>query len=359
MATIEKRVSKDGDISYRVRVRLKGHPEQTATFTRLTEARNYAENTASAIRERRHFKTAEAKKHTLAEVIDKYNRTVLSKRPRSEAFRKQQLEWWRKEIGPYSLADITPALLSDCKEKLAKGKTQNIDSTTKEKTTRSAATINRYLAALSHALSVAANQWQWLESNPMLKVEKEKEPRGRVRYLSDEERENLLKACKANRSKSLYPIVVLALATGMRKSEVCGLTWEDVDFRTGRITLRETKNGEVRVVPLRGHAKEILEAYSKVRRIRSNLVFPGDKADQPIKIGPTFNSAVKKAGISDFRFHDLRHSCASYLAMNGCTLLEIAEVLGHKTLAMVKRYSHLAESHTAEVVEKMNKKIFG
>ena len=351
MATIEKRVSSDGDISYRVKVRLKGHPTQTATFTRLTEARDWAENTASAIRERRHFKTAEAKKHTLAEAIDKYIRTVLPKRPKSEAFRKQQLEWWRKEIGSYSLADITPAIIAECKERLAQGKTQ-------KKKPRSAATVNRYLAALSHALTITVNQWGWLETNPMAKVEKEKEPRGRVRYLSDEERQNLLKACKANRSKSLYPIVVLALATGMRKGEVCGLTWDDVDFHAGRITLRQTKNDEIRVVPLRGHAKEVLEAYSKVRHIRSKLVFPGEKPDQPIKIGPTFNSAVKKAGIDNFRFHDLRHSCASYLAMNGCSVLEIAEVLGHKTLQMAKRYSHLAESHTASVVERMNEKIF-
>ncbi len=113
---------------------------------------------------------------------------------------------------------------------------------------------------------------------------------------------------------------------------------------------------------MRGLALTLLRENARVRRIDSNYVFPGERGSL---VGAAWNpdnrwyKTLKNAQISDFRLHDLRHSTASYLAMNGATLLEIAEVLGHKTLQMVKRYSHLAESHTASVVERMNKKLFG
>ena len=108
-------------------------------------------------------------------------------------------------------------------------------------------------------------------------------------------------------------------------------------------------------MPIAGLAYEELKKLSSVRRIDDDRVFPLT----PDQVRWHFSSALKKAEIEDFRFHDLRHSAASYLAMNGATLAEIAEVLGHKTLQMVKRYAHLTEQHTSKVVERMNKKIFG
>jgi len=97
---------------------------------------------------------------------------------------------------------------------------------------------------------------------------------------------------------------------------------------------------------------------NKLRRIDTDLLFPGKRKNQPIDIRHWWNISLETAKIKDFRFHDLRHSAASYLAMNGATLAEIAEILGHKTLQMVKRYAHLSESHTSKVVAKMNKQIF-
>jgi integrase len=88
-------------------------------------------------------------------------------------------------------------------------------------------------------------------------------------------------------------------------------------------------------------------------------VFPSKNFKDPIDIRTPWETAIKRAKVSDFRFHDLRHSAASYLAMNGASLAEIAEILGHKTLQMVKRYSHLSESHTSKVVAAMNEKLFG
>ena len=206
----------------------------------------------------------------------------------------------------------------------------------------------------------------------MRKVTKPKEARGRVRFLSDDERTRLLAACRESPNPLLYPAVVLALSTGMRAGEIMGLYWREpksppedrawgvVDAVGSRIILHLTKNGERRVVPLVGHALDQVRELAKVRRLDTDLLFPGRvNPSEPIDLRQPWEKAMEKADIHDFRFHDLRHSAASYLAMNGASLAEIAETLGHKTLQMVKRYSHLSEAHTASVVERMNAKIFG
>jgi len=177
---------------------------------------------------------------------------------------------------------------------------------------------------------------------------------------SYDERERLLQACKESREPLLYLVVIVALATGMRSSEIRGLTWDRVDLRTGRIVLEDTKNGERRTVPLVGRALEVLKEHGKVRRLDTPLLFPRPRDPQrPIRLDHAWAQAVEAAGIQNFRFHDLRHSAASYMLMNGATLGELAEVLGHKTLAMVKRYSHLSEPHTRGLLERMNAAVFG
>lgn len=371
MASIRKRTNKDGSTSYRVDVRLKGSPPQRATFSRLTDAKQWGKNTESAIKENRYFKTAEAQKHTLGEMIDRYTRDVLPTKPKDKT-RKKHLEWFKDEIGVYTLADITPARIVECRDKLLTEKSE------KTKKARSPATVVRYMAALSHAFTIAVNEWGWLDDTPMRKVKKPALPRGRVRFLSEDsiapdgkaidgERTRLLKACEKSDNAYLYTVVVLALSTGMRQGEIMGLTWDDVDLHQCRVTLHETKNGERRVVPLTGKALELLKEHSKIRSLEINLLFPGKpkRVDsgkmvyKPMDLRAPWVAAMKKAGIEDFRFHDLRHSAASYLAMNGASLPELAEVLGHKTLQMVKRYSHLSEAHTAGVVARMNQRIFG
>jgi integrase len=197
-----------------------------------------------------------------------------------------------------------------------------------------------------------------MNENPFNKIKKFSETRGRVRFLSDDERKNLLKACQEASYKPLYLIVVLALSTGARKGEIMKLKWQDIDFERRQIVLHETKNKERRVIPLTGHAYELMKEHAKVKRSDTELVFPSSKGDKPYEIKKPWLKAIKEAGIKDFRFHDLRHSAASYLAMNGASLAEIAEVLGHKTLQMVKRYAHLSEAHTSAVVSRMNERIF-
>jgi len=353
MASIRKRVQKNGSGTYRVDVRLKGFPPQRATFKRLTDAKKWGQHTEAAIREGRYFKSAESRKHTLGELIDRYILDVLPAKPKQADTQGPQLKWWRKQIGEYALGDVTPALITECRDRLLAG-------ISKHGKTYSTASVNRYLAALSHALTVAVNEWGWMEDSPMRKVKRSTESRGRTRFLSDDERNLLLEVCRDSNNPYLYPVVVLALSTGMRRGEIMGLTWDDVDFNNGRIVLLDTKNGETRVVPLVGKALELLTEHAKVRSIHTNLLFPGKvKRHLPMDLRAPWQVALKEAEISDFRFHDLRHSAASYLVMNGASLAEIAEVLGHKTLQMVKRYAHLSEAHTAGVVASMNEKIFG
>ena len=370
MASIEKRVAESGSTSYRVKVRLKGFPAQSATFERLTDAKRWVQDTEAAIRDGRHFKTTEAKRHTLGELITRYLRDVMPTKPKSAVDQTRQLEWWKAQLGSYTLADVTPSLLAEYRDKLASGmlpdgsmtrqiKQPNGKSQTLPVVPRSPATMARYLAALSHAFTIACKEWAWLESNPMQRVTKPKQPQGRVRFLSDEEREALLRECKASDHPDLYTAVVLALSTGARRMELLGLRWEQVDLNRKVITLYETKNGEIRALPLVNHAHELMKERAKVRRIDTNLVFPGADADKPVLLRAPFDKALARAGILNFHWHDLRHSCASYLAMNGASLAEIAEVLGHKTLQMVKRYAHLSHAHTSKVVERMNQRIFG
>ncbi|MES9868547.1 MAG: hypothetical protein ABW149_02435, partial [Sedimenticola sp.] len=202
MATIRKRKTASGSYHYHVQVRKKGYPAQTASFKRLTDAKNWAKQTEAAIMEGRHFKTAEAKKHSFSDLVERYIRDELPKKSASLAkTQKSQLEWWSEQLGSYTLADITPALVVECRDKLA-------SSTTKRGRQRAPATVVRYMAALSHAFTVAVNEWGWLDDSPMRKVKKPKEPRGRVRFLSEDvvelgkrikgERTRLLEACKAS-----------------------------------------------------------------------------------------------------------------------------------------------------------------
>jgi integrase len=350
MANIEERKTRDGKTMYRVKVRFKGFPTQTATFHRRTDAKKWVQTTETAMREGRHFKIAEAKKHTLAEMIDRYLRDVLQTKSRdSQINQGAHLRWWCKHIGDKLLADVTPALIAEYRDKIAQGDDQP----------RSNATVVRYMAALSHAFTIAIREWGWLDVSPMTKVSKPKEPRGRVRFLSDDERERLMEACRTSNNPYLYPAVVLALSTGTRKMESMGLYWKDIDFQRQTIILHDTKNGERRTLPLKGHALELIQQLSNGRRMDSDFVFPSQNGKKPFDLRRAWVAAMKNADITNFHWHDLRHSAASYLAMNGATLAEIAEILGHKTLSMVKRYAHLSDAHTASVVARMNEKIFG
>lgn len=355
MATIQKRVSSDKKVCFRVRVRIKGFPIQTASFSRLTDAKKWAQQIESDIHQGRYFKIAEVKKHTLAEAIDRYIADIIptkSTKPKSRNDQSTQLLWWKKAIGHEVLSNITPAIIIAERDKIAKVKTVTGSK-------RTPATVNRYMAALSHLFTIAVKEWGWVTEHPVKNVSKLKEPRGRVRFLTEPETQRLLASCKDSKQPYLFVIVILCLSTGARQQEIVGLKWSDIDFERGMIILHDTKNNERRSIPLVGHAMDVFKQHQRVRRLKSDYVFPSKISLKPIEIRSAWVYALARANIEDFRFHDLRHTAASYLAMSAASLAEISDVLGHKSLAMVKRYAHLSDSHTANIVSKMNKKLFG
>lgn len=349
MATITKRTDTNGLVSYGVRVRLKGVPTQTATFKRLTDAKRWVQETEAAIRAGRYFQTLEAQRHTLSELLDRYELAIMpNKKQSTQKSQRQHIKWWRNELGALTLNNITPSTIADCRDDiLARGRTP--------------ATANRYLGLISHVFTFAVKEKQWMDSNPCLKVTSPKEARGRTRFLSEDERNALLEACEASTCSVIYPAVLLALSTGMRRGEQFGLNWSDVNLNTGKIVLRDTKNGETRVTMATGRALDSLKELAKVRRIDTTLIFPAKARNtvKPICLDRPFRNALQLAGIEGFRWHDLRHSFASELAMSGATLAEIAECMGHKTLDMVKRYAHLTEGHVGSVIERMTSRVFG
>lgn len=209
------------------------------------------------------------------------------------------------------------------------------------------ATVNRELACLKHLFSKAI-EWEYYNANPVKKVKLLKEPPGRIRYLDNDEIQRLLKEC----SPTLKPIVITALNTGMRKSELLNLKWRYVSFRDRMIFIRNSKNNESRVVPIN---KIVYNTFRKLYNHENEYVFHTKKGNPYKEIKTGFVAARKRAGIKDFRFHDLRHTFASYLAMSGWNLQTIQRLMGHKDFKMTLRYSHLSRSHLQEAVNSLEK----
>ncbi|PIQ88729.1 MAG: hypothetical protein COV72_06610 [Candidatus Omnitrophica bacterium CG11_big_fil_rev_8_21_14_0_20_42_13] len=234
------------------------------------------------------------------------------------------------------LYEITP-------KDIERYKAESLKSVTK-------ATVNRVLNCLS-SLYNRAIEWGKAANNPMRTVKLFKAENKRLRYLEKEEIVKLL----ANCSNHLRPIVIVALNTGMRKGEIFGLKWYDVDFERGIIHLLNTKNGEKREVPMNEQAKT---ALIKVRKHPQSAYIFSNKDGRPYTaVRKSFFTALKNAGIINFRFHDLRHTFASHLVMSGVDLNTVRELLGHKSLEMTLRYSHLSPDHKKRAVDILGKRM--
>jgi len=357
MASIEKRKNDDGTTSYRVKIRLKGYPQESATFGRLTDAKEWIQKTEADIKAGRHFGIS--KRHTLNDLIDSYEKSAQHKVLKSAKDMRARLGWWRTKHGGKLLQDITPSLVAQSRDALnnenitvrRRGEDGSVSRVPIEKK-RSGATTNRFLAALSTACGYGVKELGWLERNPVERVSKPKENKGRVRYLDDAELPRFLAACKKH--NDLYLAVILSLTTGGRQSEIMGLRWGQIDLKAGRATLYAgtTKNDDARVLSLVGEAYTLLLERAKVRSLTDDRIFPAtNKAKKAtfIALRTPFIAALKEADIKNFHWHDLRHTCASYLMMNGVSPLEISKVLGHRTMAMVSRYAHLAPARQLEI----------
>lgn len=359
MANIQKRINKKGKVSYTALIRIKGYPTMSATFARKTDATIWANEKEAMMKKGKRIKDAEAQRHTLEELIDRYIEEKLPERKTNKESFKAQLNWWRKRIGKYLLSEITPALLSKYKNIL---KNEPNVKATLNVLPKTGATVNRYLAALSIVFTKAYKEWEWMEENPMLKVEKYSETSGRTRFLSQEEQERLLKACQESRTPLLYLLVVLALSTGARRGEIINITWDFVKFndeeKSVTLYLMDTKNKEHRSVTIDNLGYKLLKEHSKVRRIDTKFVFARADGKKPYDLRNQWEIALKKANLKDFRFHDLRHTTASNLAMSGASLRDIAEILGHKTMQMTQRYSHLTKKYSTKILSELNKRQF-
>ena len=211
----------------------------------------------------------------------------------------------------------------------------------------SPATVNRELECLKHMFTKAID-WGLVKTNPVKGIKFLKEPPGRLRYLKSEEVVALLNAC-ANHTR---PIVVTALNTGMRKSEILNLKWVDVDLGNRKITVINSKNNESRVIPINQTLHKELSNLSS--GTTGAYVFPNRDGLPFGDITKSFSSALKQAKIDDFRFHDLRHTFGSHMVMQGVDLRTVQQVLGHKDIKMTMRYSHLSPEYVQEAMERLD-----
>lgn len=220
----------------------------------------------------------------------------------------------------------------------------------------SPATINRYHAALMALFTwaikrrLAPRGWE----NPAHLVETQPENNQVVRFLTEEERARLLEACRRSSWERLYCLVLMAITTGARRGELLSLTWGAIDLERGLAHVQETKNGEPRVLPLTPAVVAELTPWKLDRP--DARVFPAKGPRglfKPRHFEKAWYTALREARINNFRFHDARHTCASYLAQSGASLLEIADVLGHRQLRMVQRYAHHTTASKAKLVNRV------
>lgn len=234
------------------------------------------------------------------------------------------------KYGPVPVLDLSVLVLREARGKLFPG--------------RAPATVNRHLAALravwnwGRAAGLVPSERTW-PTNLMLP-----EPKGRTRYLCDAEPKSVLAEARA-RGPTEHAMVIVSLATGVRQSELLRLTWADIDFESARARVLLSKNGESRAVHLPTVAIEALKALRRQEIVSTTRCFI-DSDGEPYRqdtIHHWWNVVRNRAGLTDFRWHDLRHSCASFLAQKGATLLEVGSVLGHKSPSVTMRYAHLVQ----------------
>ena len=363
MASIRERIDENGQKSYQAQVRIHGYPPRSKTFFRKTDAKKWAVQTETEIRTGMHIRQSQAGKHTAKEMLERYQDEKLDDKAGKGKDQRTQLNWWIKEIGDYALSEVSTPLLTQCITKFKKTKTRRGELP-------APATVLRYIMTLSAVYTVARQEWGLCEKSPVDNVKRPKVKNNRTRYLTDEERETLLDACRISTNPDLYTVVILAVSTGMRKGEIMGMRWQDIHTSKQqnftRIHLKDTKTDEDRFVLLTSQALKLLEERrAKVRedtklKVISGLIFPSSiNVENPVDLRKPWAAALAHSRLVDFRFHDLRHTAASYLAMDGTSLFAISKVLGHKSTRMTERYAHLTNSHLDDAIRSMNEKRFG
>lgn len=318
--------------TYQVQIRRRGLPPQVRTFPSLKEAKIWARAVESSIDAGKFIDPAPLRKTTLREIFQRYRTEVspTKKGHHSEVLRLQALE--RSPLGDLTLLDVSAPAIAAYRDGLLRAG-------------RKPSTVNRALNLVSSVLNHARREWALQVENPLKDVRRPPAGPGRDRRLLPGEEERLFAELARARNSWLVPLVGLALETAMRRGELLALDWSRVDLSRRVAHLPDTKNGRPRGIPLSPRALEILAGLQGEAPGQSGRVFK--TSAEALKLA--FQRAVKRAGLDDFRFHDLRHEAISRLAERGdLSILEIAAVSGHRDLRMLQRYTHLSAGKIAK-----------
>lgn len=346
MAYIRTVKRKKGTI-YKAEVRIQGRDPLYQTFDRLSDAQRWAEDTEKTLRSGGYVGDSPPDDMAFGKALDRYELEISSKkRPNTRAREITSANKLRKSFAGLSLKEITPALVAAFRDTRLK--------------TVGPSTIQKDLALLSHLYTIARTEWALEVNNPVASIRKPTLPDGRLRLLSKDEARHLLEICKNSRNEKLYHYVQLLLHSGMRPSEGAGLIWRQVDIDARIIDLTITKT-KPRRVPLTIKSIEILLDIMPGQCDKNLPVFLPKNISSTIQRRPNlffrraFDNAVKKAQIKDFHMHDLRHTAASHLLMAGADLRTLAEILGHSTMQMVQRYTHLLDDHKLRTIDRIER----
>lgn len=340
-------------------VRIKGYEPEYKTFDTKTEAKVWATDIENKMKQGTYKKNdvenlaGQQTIKTVGDLIKYFEENEAPNRYSYYEKYKVMYEWWTDKIGNIDCSDLTPAILSDCKRKLIK---EDAIKPLKGRKTRGDSTINKYLMALSAILTFGKKEYHLWKMNPMHDVDKRKLPDLRIRFASKDEIEKIKKGTRAS-SYRLYVFVLIAMTTGGRYNEVRHIKVENIDFKDYRIHYLNTKNNTNRGVPINKKLAIKIKALMRISNIQSGYIFLNDKKTKLAYLKGEFEKVIKDLGIEDFRFHDLRHTAASYLLMAGATIIELMEIFGWKSQAMVRRYAHLSKTHTSNLMNKVSSDI--
>lgn len=351
---IDIRITSKNIVKFRARFRKTGHKEVFKTTSDLKSAKQWLmEQDRNAFLDELHPNIIKNNKKTFSDAIKRYKEEELPKKGADARNREYHLDWFDGQLGKMKFSsirssDIKEALLALEKEKA------------KEGIKLAPATIVRYLASLSHLFTISWKEWEWISENPVKKISKPSVSNARQRYLSQAELSRLLKETKNSKCPILLTTTVLALSTGMRDGEIMGLKIGDIQRDQQLIILRSSKNGEPRFIPLKGYAYNLLIEHLLDRIDPNAFLFPSpDDPQRPYDTRSAWRAALQRAGIKNFRRHDLRHTTASYHRMNGIGLHDIGALLGHKDARSTARYAHISTEYKSKMVEKLDQELFG
>jgi integrase len=324
MASIRKR----GTGHYQVRIRRNGYPDITKSFATLGDARAWTSVTESEITRGSFISRSDFEHTTLHEALGRYSREVTPMKKGASQEQCRIKVWQQHPLAQRFLASLRGTDMAWYRDsRLNDSKSGN--------------TVRIELALISHLFEIARKEWgmEYLV-NPVKAIRMPKVARGRDRRMSADEERRLLDYCKANSKHRLGAAIKLAVETGMRRSELVRLQWQDIDWGSKVARLADTKNGESRDVPLSSAAIEVL---SNLPHNIDGRVF----GCHPDVITWQFAEVCKAIGIAGLRFHDVRHEATSRLFEKKFNMMEVAAITGHKTLHMLKRYTHLKAADLA------------